>query len=71
MAMDVAYKALGAAFPDATANTDDGLRLTWKDKWIHLRPSGTEHIIRVIAEAPTRVAAEELVARGRASLAGA
>jgi phosphomannomutase len=66
--MDGAYRALGAAFPDADANTDDGLRLTWRDRWIHLRPSGTEPIIRVIAEAPTREAAAELVERGRKSL---
>lgn len=66
-----AYTALRAAFPDAAANTEDGLRLAWKDRWIHLRPSGTEPIIRVIAEAPTRDAAAELIARGRASLASA
>ncbi len=66
--MDAAYQALGAAFPDAAANTDDGLRLTWTDRWIHLRPSGTEPIIRVIAEAPTREAAAALVARGRICL---
>jgi phosphomannomutase len=66
--MDAAYAALRSAFPDANANTDDGMRLTWKDRWIHLRPSGTEPIIRVIAEAPTKEAAAELVAKGRASL---
>lgn len=68
-AMDGAYAALRAAFPDADAGTEDGLRLTWEDRWIHLRPSGTEPIIRVIAEAPTKDAAAALVARGRASLA--
>ncbi|HVZ49840.1 MAG TPA: hypothetical protein VG916_13725, partial [Gemmatimonadaceae bacterium] len=68
--MDAAYVALRRAFADAEVNTDDGLRLTWPDRWVHLRPSGTEPIIRVIAEAPTREAAAELVARGRASLAG-
>lgn len=66
--LDGAFAALRAAFADAAANTDDGLRLTWPDRWIHLRASGTEPIIRVIAEAPTRDAAAELVARGRASL---
>jgi len=66
--MDAAYAALSAAFPDADANTDDGLRLTWTDRWIHLRPSGTEPIIRVIAEAPTRHGAEGLVQRGRKAL---
>lgn len=70
-AMDAAYGALRAAFPDATASTEDGLRLTWRDRWIHLRPSGTEPIIRVIAEAPTREAAQALVTQGRAALPGA
>ena len=68
--LDAAYAGLGRAFPDAERNTDDGLRLTWADRWVHLRPSGTEPIIRVIAEAPTRAAAQELVDRGRASLLG-
>lgn len=67
--LDAAYAALGRAFPGADANTDDGLRLTWPDRWVHLRPSGTEPIIRVIAEAPTREAAQELVDAGRACLA--
>jgi phosphomannomutase len=68
ISMQSAYEALGKAFADASANTDDGLRLTWKDRWIHLRPSGTEPVIRVIAEAPTMDAAAELVAKGRAAL---
>lgn len=66
--MDGAYRALRSAFPGASASTDDGLRLTWNDRWIHLRPSGTEPIIRVIAEAPTQEAAAELVSKGRAAL---
>ena len=66
--MDAAYSALRAAFPGAAAGTEDGLRLTWSDRWIHLRPSGTEPIIRVIAEAPTRETAAELVSKGRAAL---
>jgi phosphomannomutase len=69
--MDAAYSALGKAFADASANREDGLRLSWKDRWIHLRPSGTEPIIRVIAEAPTRDAAAALVEQGRAALASA
>jgi phosphomannomutase len=68
--LDAAYAALGRAFPDAERNTEDGLRLTWPDRWVHLRPSGTEPIIRVIAEAPSRAAAQELVERGRVSLEG-
>ena len=31
----------------------DGLRLALADRWVHVRPSGTEPVVRVIAEAPT------------------
>jgi phosphomannomutase len=43
----------------------DGLRLAWPDRWLHVRPSGTEPIVRLIAEAPTQADAEALVAAGR------
>ena len=62
------YDALRAAFPDAVADTQDGLRLSWPDRWVHIRPSGTEPIVRVIAEAPTADAARTLVARSREPL---
>ena len=67
--LDAVYAALTAAFPDAEADTQDGLRLGWADRWIHVRPSGTEPIVRVIAEAPTAAEARALVDRGRALLA--
>ena len=69
-ALDAAYDALREAFPDAEADTQDGLRLAWSDRWMHVRPSGTEPIVRVIAEAPAREAAAALVARARALLGG-
>jgi phosphomannomutase len=46
-------------------NTEDGLRLAWSDRWLHVRPSNTEPIIRLIAEAPTGASAELLVEEGR------
>ena len=55
------YDGLRRRFPDAEADTRDGLRLAWADRWVHARPSGTEPIVRFIAEAPTRVEAEALV----------
>ena len=67
--LDAVYGALTAAFPDAEADTQDGLRLGWTDRWVHVRPSGTEPIVRVIAEAPTLDAARALVERGRELLA--
>lgn len=67
--LDAVYAALRAAFPDAVADTQDGLRLGWPSQWVHVRPSGTEPIVRVIAEAATAEAARALVDRARALLA--
>ncbi|HTY05573.1 MAG TPA: phosphoglucosamine mutase [Gemmatimonadales bacterium] len=64
-ALDRVYQALRGRFADADVNTDDGLRLAWADRWLHVRPSNTEPIIRLIAEAPTGGAAEQLVEEGR------
>jgi len=59
------YHGLRARFPDAEADERDGLRLSWRDRWLHVRPSGTEPIVRLIAEAPTAAEAEALVAQAR------
>jgi len=59
--LDTVYEALKRAFPDAQVDTQDGLRLTWPDRWVHIRPSGTEPIVRVIAEAPSAEDAANLV----------
>jgi phosphomannomutase len=61
------YAAFARAVPGAVEDRQDGLRLALSDRWIHIRPSGTEPVVRLIAEAPTRAAAEELVARARAA----
>ena len=66
--LDTVYAALRKAFPDAEADTQDGLRLSWPDRWVHVRPSGTEPIVRVIAEAPTVTDANELVRKSREPL---
>ena len=63
--LDSVYGALRGAFPDAAADAQDGLRLAWTDRWVHVRPSGTEPIVRVIAEAPTAEGARELVRGAR------
>ncbi len=51
---------LVARWPEARTNTLDGLRLDWADRWVHVRPSNTEPIVRVIAEAPAAADAERL-----------
>jgi phosphomannomutase len=66
--LDSVYATLRQVFADASADTQDGLRLAWSDRWVHVRPSGTEPIVRVIAEAPTEREAKELVRRSREPL---
>ena len=61
----VLYSRLRQRFSDATADERDGLRLAWPDRWLHVRASGTEPIVRLIAEAPTEADAEGLVAAAR------
>jgi phosphomannomutase len=61
----ILYDRLRSRFPDAFVDERDGLRLAWKDRWLHIRPSGTEPILRLIAEAPTEADARSLVAAGR------
>jgi phosphomannomutase len=51
---------LEARWPDAAPNRLDGLRLDWPDRWVHVRPSNTEPIVRVIAEAPNSGDAQKL-----------
>jgi len=63
------YASLSAGLAGASADRQDGLRLALADRWVHVRPSGTEPVVRIIAEAPTRRDAEALVERGRTALA--
>jgi phosphomannomutase len=62
------YTGLLRRYPEARVDRQDGLRLAWKDRWLHVRPSGTEPIIRLIAEAPSVEIADDLVAAARATL---
>ena len=66
--LEPAYAALAAAVSGASEDRQDGLRLALADRWVHLRPSGTEPVVRIIAEAPSRDGAAELIERGRAAL---
>jgi phosphomannomutase len=55
-----AFDALESHFADARADRLDGLRLDWPDRWLLIRASNTEPIVRIIAEAPTQDAARSL-----------
>jgi phosphomannomutase len=54
------FAALEKRWPETKANRLDGLRLDWPDRWVHVRASNTEPIVRVIAEAPRTDEAERL-----------
>jgi len=67
---EATYQALESRLEAPAVDRQDGLRLAWDEeaKWLHLRPSGTEPILRIIAEAPTAEEARELVALARETL---
>jgi phosphomannomutase len=54
------FAALEQRWPEARVNREDGRRLDWPDRWLHVRPSNTEPIVRIIAEARTQAAAHDL-----------
>jgi phosphomannomutase len=56
-----ALDRVGKHFAGGRLNTIDGLRLDLDDGWVHLRPSNTEPIMRLIAEATTQERARALV----------
>jgi phosphomannomutase len=64
------YAALQERLAAPDADRQDGLRLAWpaERKWVHVRPSGTEPVLRIIAEAPSAGEARALVAGARAAL---
>ena len=50
-------------FRDDEMDLTDGVRVLWPDRWVHVRASNTEPLIRIIAEAPTETEASQLVQR--------
>jgi phosphomannomutase len=57
-------------FPGFEVDTRDGLKLVRDEEWLHVRPSGTEPVVRVIAESPSAERTDELVATAGRVLAG-
>ena len=48
-------------FKNVEKNTLDGIKFIWKDRWVHLRKSNTEPIIRIYSEASDENQALELI----------
>ncbi len=53
-------QSLEEGFPDAETNRMDGLKLSWADRWLHVRSSNTEPLLRLAVEARTAEAAQAL-----------
>jgi phosphomannomutase len=51
------------AFRDEQLDFTDGIKVVWPEKWLHIRGSNTEAILRVVAEARQEEEARELVER--------
>jgi phosphomannomutase len=60
-----AIAALKKEFASEKLDTQDGIRVDWDAQraWVHARPSNTEPIMRIIAEAPDRATSEQKVAQ--------
>lgn len=58
--VDAILAAVKEKFADEAINDIDGVKIDFPDKWVHLRKSNTEQIIRIYSEASTRAEAEAL-----------
>ncbi|HEY2827183.1 MAG TPA: phosphoglucosamine mutase [Pirellulales bacterium] len=68
--LNAGLAAIEKHFRDARADRLDGLRLDWTDKWLLVRGSNTEPVVRAIAEAPTMAEAERLCREATTALEG-
>ena len=50
-------------YADKQVNTIDGVKIDFDNGWVHLRPSNTEPIIRIYAEAETETLADNMATK--------
>ncbi|MEC7822783.1 MAG: phosphoglucosamine mutase [Candidatus Neomarinimicrobiota bacterium] len=58
---DFDFDNLATVFDCNEINRDDGIKFSWPEKWIHIRKSNTEPIIRIFAEAKTESEVNSLI----------
>jgi len=63
LAPDRLLKEMAQRQDEGERSTIDGLKIDFDDRWVHMRPSNTEPILRVYAEAPTETEAQALADR--------
>ncbi len=66
-----ALDAIARHFADAQIDRMDGVRLDWPGKWLLVRASNTEPIVRAVAEAGTADEAARLCRDAQSAIAGA
>lgn len=58
--VDSILNAIKVKFAAENLNLVDGIKIDYSDRWVQLRKSNTEPIIRIYSEAPSKAEAEEL-----------
>lgn len=61
---ELAFRAvveLRRRYQSENISTLDGLKISWADSWVHIRPSNTEPIIRLLAESGSPVRSRRLI----------
>jgi phosphomannomutase len=58
--VDKILAAIKVKYDQEEISTIDGVKIDFPNKWVHLRKSNTEPIIRIYTEAPTQEAADNL-----------
>lgn len=71
-ALELAFAALEQDLGAEAVDRTDGIRLAWpaRGAWLHVRPSGTEPVVRLIAEAREEEGAHALIDRAAKLLDG-
>ena len=58
--VDALLATIAGQYQHEELSTIDGVKITWSDRWVHMRKSNTEPIIRIYTEAPSTAEALEL-----------
>jgi phosphomannomutase len=58
--VDLILATVAEKFKHEQVNTIDGVKIDFADRWVHLRKSNTEPIIRIYSEAPSEMEANAL-----------
>jgi phosphomannomutase len=69
--VDAVLREMAERYAEEDHSTIDGLKINFSDRWVHMRPSNTEPILRVYAEAPSEEEAQDLADRFKRELGDA